>query len=136
MTGKARIATFALLAIAVVGVVGFGLAGGEAVAAESKRCAPVVRGFDFGGSPSFYRAKVLIVRGAKQVPCSEARKVAWRLMDPPDFCEGNLTGCNIRGWRCVSQGYPAHGKCVKEDPRRVIKLLRPRYCPQCRGNRN
>jgi hypothetical protein len=106
-------------------------------AAPVKHCAAVVRGFDFSvGSPDFYKSKVLIVKGASEVGCSEARKVAWRLMDPPDFCDASLGGCDIRGWHCLANGFPASGKCIREEPRRVIRLTRPKPCPKCRANRN
>lgn len=119
-----------LLALAVLGL---GLDSPRAEAAVEKRCGSVVKGIDFG-EMVFYEAKVLIVRGADSVTCSEARLLAFRGMDMDGICA--FGGCVRRGWTCTpKREIPQSVKCVKEDPRRVVKSTRPRHCPKCHANR-
>lgn len=105
--------------IMAVAATGTGVASVDQAAerASFKRCGAVVKKI-YPLDPEIYKTKVFAVG---PVGCGEARRIIRRSLQP-----GGFNG-NISGWRCESRGGSFdRERCVKDNPRRVVKSGSPR----------
>lgn len=140
LNGEASLATWRTRAVAfavillVAPVLVESLETSRAEAAVTSKCGTVVRGYPDGlGGREFTKATVLIVHGADSISCRKARKLAWKAMGLGGICE--FGGCGLQGWQCQSNGI-GRIKCIRENPRRVVKTVGVKPCERCRANRN
>jgi hypothetical protein len=117
-----------VLVVSAVLLTLFLAAPGAASASSAKNCGSVVKKiFALNEGPPFYKAKVLITSG--EVPCSEARRIIWKALQPGGF------NARIQDWVCRAKGLydPFIEKCERGSgaSREVIKSSKPKPCASC-----